>query len=69
MKWCLGEKTTLLLLHINFMNTNIFAKASFIDFITGRLMVGLRWWNYVDDNGESHWIFEARKVGVIIYYI
>jgi hypothetical protein len=51
------------------MNTNIFAKASFIDFITGRLMVGLRWWNYVDDNGESHWIFEARKVGVIIYYI
>jgi hypothetical protein len=29
--------------------------------ITGRLMVGLRWWNYVDDNGESHWVFEARK--------
>lgn len=27
--------------------------------ITGRLMVGLRWWNYVDDNGESHWVFEA----------
>lgn len=30
--------------------------------ITGRLMVGLRWWNYVDDDGKSHWIFEARKV-------
>ncbi|KAK4876756.1 hypothetical protein RN001_009262 [Aquatica leii] len=29
--------------------------------ITGRLMVGLRWWNYVDDNGQSHWVFEARK--------
>ncbi|KAF5305637.1 hypothetical protein FQR65_LT07718 [Abscondita terminalis] len=29
--------------------------------ITGRLMVGLRWWNYVDDNGKSHWVFEARK--------
>jgi hypothetical protein len=47
----------------------MFAKASFFHFITGRLMVGLRWWNYVDDNGESHWVFEARKVGVIIYYI
>ncbi|XP_017798668.1 PREDICTED: uncharacterized Golgi apparatus membrane protein-like protein CG5021 isoform X1 [Habropoda laboriosa] len=29
--------------------------------ITGRLMVGLRWWNYVDDNGKSHWIFESKK--------
>ncbi|KAG7265825.1 hypothetical protein CRUP_020093 [Coryphaenoides rupestris] len=29
--------------------------------ITGRLMVGLRWWNQVDDNGENHWVFEARK--------
>ena len=35
--------------------------------ITGRLMVGLRWWNYVDDEGKSHWVFEARKVGVISY--
>lgn len=30
--------------------------------ITGRLMVGLRWWNYVDDDGKSHWVFESRKV-------
>lgn len=29
--------------------------------ITGRLLVGLRWWNYVDENGESKWIFESRK--------
>ncbi|XP_072098274.1 Golgi apparatus membrane protein TVP23 homolog B [Mobula birostris] len=29
--------------------------------ITGRLLVGLRWWNQVDDNGKSQWIFEARK--------
>ncbi|XP_012251219.1 uncharacterized Golgi apparatus membrane protein-like protein CG5021 isoform X2 [Athalia rosae] len=29
--------------------------------ITGRLMVGLRWWNYVDDNGKNHWVFESRK--------
>lgn len=25
-------------------------------------MVGLRWWNYVDDDGKSHWVFESRKV-------
>nr|CAH7750337.1 unnamed protein product [Callosobruchus chinensis] len=30
--------------------------------ITGRLMVGLRWWNYVDDDGKSHWVFESKQV-------
>lgn len=30
--------------------------------VTGRLMVGLRWWNYVDDDGVSHWVYESRKV-------
>uniref|UniRef100_A0A023FI10 Golgi apparatus membrane protein TVP23 homolog n=1 Tax=Amblyomma cajennense TaxID=34607 RepID=A0A023FI10_AMBCJ len=29
--------------------------------VTGRLLVGLRWWNYVDDAGRSHWVFESRK--------
>lgn len=29
--------------------------------ITGRLMVGLRWWNYIDEQGSSHWVFEAKK--------
>ncbi|XP_077525813.1 Golgi apparatus membrane protein TVP23 homolog B-like [Haemaphysalis longicornis] len=31
--------------------------------VTGRLLVGLRWWNYVDDAGRSHWVFESRKAG------
>lgn len=31
-------------------------------FLLGRLLVGLRWWNYVDDDGKSHWVYEARKV-------
>ncbi|KAH0629567.1 hypothetical protein JD844_011734 [Phrynosoma platyrhinos] len=34
--------------------------------VTGRLMVGLRWWNQVDDDGKSHWVFEARKAVVIM---
>ena len=29
--------------------------------ITGRLLVGLRWWNFVDDSGNNHWKFESAK--------
>ncbi|XP_065116732.1 Golgi apparatus membrane protein TVP23 homolog B [Paramisgurnus dabryanus] len=29
--------------------------------VTGRLLVGLRWWNQVDDDGKSRWVFESRK--------
>lgn len=29
--------------------------------VSGRLLVGLRWWNYVDEDGNSHWVFESRK--------
>lgn len=37
--------------------------------ITGRLLVGLRWWNHVDENGKSHWIFENRKVIILLFLI
>jgi len=30
--------------------------------ITGRILVGLRWWNYINDKGESCWKFESRSV-------
>lgn len=30
--------------------------------VAGRLLVGLRWWNYVDDDGKSHWVFESKQV-------
>ena len=29
--------------------------------VTGRLLAGLRWSNYIDDFGNSHWIFENRN--------
>ncbi|CAL8120294.1 unnamed protein product [Orchesella dallaii] len=29
--------------------------------VTGRILVGLRWFNYVDDDGLNHWVFESRK--------
>jgi len=28
--------------------------------VTGRLLVGLRWWNEVKDDGSSEWKFQAR---------
>lgn len=30
--------------------------------LPGRLLVGLRWWSYVDDEGKSHWKFESMQV-------
>ncbi|EDR22342.1 protein FAM18B, putative [Entamoeba dispar SAW760] len=29
--------------------------------ISGRLLVGLRWWNKVNEDGSSQWIFEAME--------
>ncbi|XP_025907760.1 Golgi apparatus membrane protein TVP23 homolog A [Nothoprocta perdicaria] len=29
--------------------------------VTGRLLVGLHWWNLIDEVGKSHWVFEAKK--------
>uniref|UniRef100_A0A3Q3AE03 Golgi apparatus membrane protein TVP23 homolog n=1 Tax=Kryptolebias marmoratus TaxID=37003 RepID=A0A3Q3AE03_KRYMA len=29
--------------------------------VSGRLLVGLRWWNQVDEDGRSRWMFESRK--------
>lgn len=30
--------------------------------VTGRLLVGLRWWNKVEEDGTSTWVFESKKV-------
>lgn len=34
--------------------------------VTGRLLVGLRWWNFVDPDGNSTWKFESREVGAFL---
>lgn len=36
--------------------------------ITGRYMVGLRWWNKINENGDSTWMYETIPV-LIIYYL
>mmetsp|Transcript_19502 Transcript_19502/g.25263 ORF Transcript_19502/g.25263 Transcript_19502/m.25263 type:complete len:260 (-) Transcript_19502:2440-3219(-) len=29
--------------------------------VSGRLLVGLRWWNYVKEDGTTEWIFESHE--------
>uniref|UniRef100_A0A3P9MMG0 Golgi apparatus membrane protein TVP23 homolog n=1 Tax=Oryzias latipes TaxID=8090 RepID=A0A3P9MMG0_ORYLA len=33
--------------------------------VSGRLLVGLHWWNQIDEDGNSFWVFEAKKVSII----
>ena len=35
--------------------------------VTGRLLVGLRWWNKVKEDGSSEWVFEAKQVCVCVW--
>lgn len=30
--------------------------------VSGRILCGLRFWNQVDDDGTSFWVFEHRSV-------
>ena len=32
--------------------------------ISGRLLVGLRWWSYVREDGSNDWIFESLEVNI-----
>ncbi|GKD00814.1 Golgi apparatus membrane protein-like protein ECHIDNA [Tanacetum coccineum] len=34
--------------------------------VSGRILVGLRWWNEIDDNGESVWKFECLDQEVVV---
>lgn len=35
--------------------------------VSGRTLVGLRFWNQVDEDGESYWVFESRDVRVQVF--
>lgn len=45
-----------------FIFSTIFSALDFwtVKNITGRKLVGLRWWNHVRDDGSSEWIFESN---------
>jgi hypothetical protein len=35
--------------------------------VAGRTLVGLRYWNEIDEEGESSWVFESRDVSLLIH--
>jgi len=37
--------------------------------VSGRMLVGLRWWNEVKDDGSNEWIFESRQVSPLPHFI
>eukprot|EP00747_Dinoflagellata_sp_TGD_P168537 gnl/TRDRNA2_/TRDRNA2_195134_c0_seq1.p1 gnl/TRDRNA2_/TRDRNA2_195134_c0~~gnl/TRDRNA2_/TRDRNA2_195134_c0_seq1.p1 ORF type:complete len:229 (+),score=36.95 gnl/TRDRNA2_/TRDRNA2_195134_c0_seq1:50-736(+) len=45
-----------------FIFVTLFAAFDFwtVKNVTGRILVGLRWWNHVHDDGSSEWVFESN---------
>ena len=37
--------------------------------IAGRILVGLRWWNEVKEDGTEIWIFESKNESNIYFYL
>ena len=35
--------------------------------VTGRLLVGLRWWNEVKEDGTNVWVFESKPVSCLTH--
>ncbi|EGD82276.1 hypothetical protein PTSG_02946 [Salpingoeca rosetta] len=50
---------------INFIVITVLIACDFwmVKNVSGRFLVGLRWWNQIDDEGNSKWRFESRKGG------
>jgi hypothetical protein len=71
LKLRLQTVVVVVLLAMDFWNCRVRAVPSFpcqlsphrlIKNVAGRTLVGLRFWNQVDDDGESYWVFESRDV-------
>jgi hypothetical protein len=55
MNWLLGSEI------LAFVIIIVFAAIDFwtVKNVTGRLLVGLRWWSEIDESGKEQWIFES----------
>lgn len=53
---------------LNFLLCIVFLAMDFwwMKNISGRLLIGLRWWNLVKEDGSNEWIFESREAGDVI---
>lgn len=34
--------------------------------VSGRILVGLRWWNKIKEDGTNEWMFESINVGMML---
>lgn len=57
LNWFLGNEI------LAFMSIILFAAFDFwaVKNVTGRILVGLRWWSELDENGNEKWIFESKN--------
>jgi hypothetical protein len=54
--------------YVPFVTLNLYQSLIFLlgcKNVAGRTLVGLRFWNQVDEDGESYWVFESRDVRVV----
>eukprot|EP00927_Polykrikos_kofoidii_P035875 TRINITY_DN30381_c0_g1_i1.p1 TRINITY_DN30381_c0_g1~~TRINITY_DN30381_c0_g1_i1.p1 ORF type:complete len:253 (+),score=36.21 TRINITY_DN30381_c0_g1_i1:83-760(+) len=60
--YILGRWFSALSYVITFIMVTVFSAVDFwtVKNITGRLLVGLRWWNHVREDGTSTWVFESN---------
>jgi len=50
-----GDKTLKYILVITFAAVDFWTVKN----VTGRILVGLRWWSRIKDDGKEEWIFES----------
>lgn len=55
MNWLLGSEILAFIIII------VFAAIDFwtVKNVSGRILVGLRWWSEIDENGNEEWMFES----------
>eukprot|EP00922_Rhytidocystis_sp_ex-Travisia-forbesii_P007446 GHVS01010874.1.p1 GENE.GHVS01010874.1~~GHVS01010874.1.p1 ORF type:complete len:248 (+),score=33.94 GHVS01010874.1:72-815(+) len=48
-----------------FVTTTVFVSLDFwtVKNVTGRILVGMRWWNDIREDGSSYWVFESTPAG------
>ena len=58
--WCVKRRCS----HANSFTCDCFNRT--VKNVSGRLLVGLRWWSEVDDNGENKWFFECAEASFLV---
>ena len=58
MNWLLGSEILAFIVIITFAAMDFWVVKN----ITGRKLVGLRWWNMIKEDGTEEWIYESQDI-------